>query len=175
MADSRGSVRLSITVPSELKEQMDSVQESVNWSGVAAEAFRSKILDLNSQRQGASMQDVIARLKAAREMEENETREEGVESGMNWAKTQATPKQLTRLHDCFVKGGLFQGEPDAFGWAGALYFAISGRRDGDRDTCIHFWKEILGEHHRDEIHDRDFAEGFVVGALKIWDIVADKL
>lgn len=35
------SERLGLTIPAELKRKIDSVKESVNWSAVAAKAFRA--------------------------------------------------------------------------------------------------------------------------------------
>lgn len=44
------SARVSITVPEELKRRMDQCPVQVNWSALAAEAFK-KFLDEQEQKQ----------------------------------------------------------------------------------------------------------------------------
>lgn len=102
MADPKGSVRVNISVPAKLKHQMDETDPSVNWSGVAAEAFRAKLTDLQARAVGKSMKDVVGRLKAAHELEKNQLHREGVQIGEKWAKETASPRQLWRLNDAVL-------------------------------------------------------------------------
>lgn len=95
MAES-GVVRTNISVPRELKARMDRVQ-GVNWSGVASEAFERKLLELASKREVRGMDDMVARLKAASELEANEDYQDGHQLGEKWAAEKATPRQLRRL------------------------------------------------------------------------------
>src|SRR5262249_27023394 len=97
MGEPKGVVRTNISLPRELKARMDAAPSSVNWSAVAAQAFEAKLLELESQKEVKSMDDVIARLKAAAELEANEDYQAGFKAGQQWAKEQATPKELRRL------------------------------------------------------------------------------
>jgi len=173
MAEPKGSIRMSITVPSELKDQMDAIKESVNWSGVAAEAFRGKLQELASQRGGKTMQDVIDRLKAAEKIESNEGLQKGYAAGENWAKTKATPKQLRRLDNANLDDA-FDVEPDAFGYSGILFTIINGDFC-DRVQLQEYWDGVLGDWKEIEEGNGSFAYGFAEGAAKIWRSVKSKI
>jgi hypothetical protein len=95
MAES-GVVRTNISVPRELKARMDRVQ-GVNWSAVASEAFETKLLELVSKREVKGLDDMIARLRAAAELEANQDYQDGHQMGEKWAAEKATPRQLRRL------------------------------------------------------------------------------
>src|SRR5690349_19928782 len=83
------SNRTTITVPADLKDRMDATGSSVNWSAVAARAFEVKLAEINARKKGATMDDVITRMKAADEADANEARQEGKEAGEQWARTEA--------------------------------------------------------------------------------------
>src|SRR5262245_29361945 len=90
--------RTTISIPADLKEQMDAVTDKVNWSGVAAAAFRAKLFEIQSRgRSSVSKQDVVNRLKALKEQEKAEEFEDGKAAGRAWAERTATPKELERL------------------------------------------------------------------------------
>jgi hypothetical protein len=167
---------MNISLPGDLKAEMDAVKESVNWSNVAAEAFRRALLDLASSRKGKNMEDVIKRLKAAAVLEEDTYFEDGKTAGTQWAKDEARPSQLRRLEDSFSRSpGPFEGEPDAYGWAGVVYFLINGDRQADRHEINDFWERVLGEDDRDRIYEPRFAEGFAAGAVELWESVQSHL
>ena len=42
--------RTTISVPSELKARMDAVDESVNWSAVACQAFELKLAEITKRK-----------------------------------------------------------------------------------------------------------------------------
>lgn len=42
------------------------------------------------------------------------------------------------------------------------------------DQAESFWQRVLGE-HKHRIESADFGQGFVDGALQVWDAVKDKL
>jgi hypothetical protein len=91
-----GVVRSNISVPRELKARMDRVK-GVNWSAVASDAFETKLLELASKREVKGLDDTIARLKAAAQLEANQDYQEGHRMGEKWAMEKATPRQLRRL------------------------------------------------------------------------------
>jgi hypothetical protein len=56
----------------------------VNWSAVATEDFRSTLLELDSQREAATMNEVIDRLRAAEKLERDREYQDGHEVGEAW-------------------------------------------------------------------------------------------
>lgn len=46
MSEPVNVVRMTISVPKDLKKQMDAVKEPVNWSAEASRAFREKLVEL---------------------------------------------------------------------------------------------------------------------------------
>src|SRR5260370_41740506 len=97
MGDSQGVIRVNISVPRELKARMDAAPAKANWSAVACRAFEDKLLELESTKEVTTMDEVIARLKAADEMEAKEQYQEGLEAGRGWEKEIASPRQVRRL------------------------------------------------------------------------------
>jgi hypothetical protein len=53
--------------------------------------------------------------------------------------------------------------------------AIHGRQPHDDDDFHDFWVETLDEDSPDPISDKDFARGFVDGALEVWNAVKSRL
>ena len=144
MSTRQGAARLNISVPATLKAEMDRVSESVCWSRIAAEAFRVKLLDLASQRRGDAMDDVVARLKAAGELETKQLTADGKAAGAAWAKAKATPGQLRRLDKEYDDTESFAGEPNHLGWGGVV-FALLNPSTPDREELREFWEWSLGE------------------------------
>jgi len=93
----KGFARTTISIPSILKEEMEAVASKENWSAIAAEAFRRRLIELKAEKEGKSMDEVITRMKAAAELEANQDYQEGHQMGEKWAKGKATPRQLRRL------------------------------------------------------------------------------
>ena len=63
--------RTTISIPRDLKEEMDALGDQVNWSAVAAAAFRAKVFEVqNRRRESMSKEDVIKRMRTA---DENDT------------------------------------------------------------------------------------------------------
>ena len=119
------------------------------------------------------MTEVIARLKAAAKVEENESIAEGGKAGEAWAKNQAKPRELRRLDaatDETTGGvhGLFIGRPGHLGHAGGIAEIITGKSI-DSDDFNLFWSGILDD--TTLVFDDDFMLGFVMGALEVWAAV----
>lgn len=180
MAEPQNMVRMNICVPRALKARMDDV--SINWSAVASAAFAAKLLALASEKQTRTMDDVIARMKAADEVDSNEQRQEGVEAGRAWARDDGRPRQLRRLvklaenqHGIEGNLGIFDnGMNRGIGWG--LYVAIEGgAHDPGWGDAEAFWESAIGGGGREKIDGFDFAVGFCEGALEVWEKVANKL
>ena len=104
MADPQNAnvVRMNISVPRDLKARMDAATAyllpgSVNWSAVASAAFEAKLLELASKKEVRGVKDVIARLRAADELDRNEDYRAGRAAGERWAEQKATAQQLRSL------------------------------------------------------------------------------
>ncbi len=106
---------------------------------------------------------VVSRLKAAGERETEQDREAGIRAGRRWAEKQATPKQLDRLSD-------FEGDEDDLN----LYLSLCPGEFDQRDM-FDFWDAAIGDGNYPLILDDDFRDGFIVGALEVWDEVKSKL
>src|SRR4051812_10128908 len=92
------SYRTTISIPQDLKEQMDATADQVNWSAVAAQAFKVKLAEIASRRaRTMSDEDIVKRMRAVKEAEDGEDREEGKAAGSEWATRWAKPRQLKRL------------------------------------------------------------------------------
>lgn len=97
MGKPKNVVPMTLSVPKRLKAKMDAVKVPVNWSAIASAAFETKLLELVSEKEVKGMDDMIARLKAAAELEANEDYQDGHQMGEKWATGKATPRQLRRL------------------------------------------------------------------------------
>lgn len=179
MGDDGGAIRMSITVPRSLKARMDAVRESVNWSKTAADAFSAKLLELESRKETKNMDEVVARLRAAAELEANEEYQAGMEAGRAWALQQATPKQLRRASE-YINSVEEWWDTDSpmwnapFGATDYFVFDIWPSRKDDRHAPGEFWERALGDDAR-RVEDADYFRGFGEGAAEVWDQVADKL
>jgi hypothetical protein len=178
----QGVVRTTISVPRDLKARMDKVEASVNWSGVACSAFQAKLLELKSKKEVKSMDDVVARLKAAAELEEKEEYQAGHEAGKRWAKEEATPKQLRRIDDHIEEADRAEwwwydssmNWKAPFGPRDYFVFAVWPDRKDDRSAADDFFEQALGaDAHRAK--DDDFLHGFGDGAAEVWGQVCNKL
>src|SRR4051812_42604235 len=119
-------MRMTISVPEELKRQMNKV-EGVNWSAIASRAFRQEVAARAVKKGQVSMDDVINRLRASAEVEGERQSSEGEEAGRHWAMKEATAAQLKRLaagRDPVHEWGFNNGIPSAYGAAEYFYFLI---------------------------------------------------
>jgi hypothetical protein len=191
VSETQNVVRMNISVPRELKARMDAATAyrlpgSVNWSAVASAAFEAKLLELASNKEVRGLKDVIARLRAADELDRNENYRAGRVAGERWAEQKATAQQLRNLRRCVDEssGRLLAGfesvASDAasetgpgVGWH--VYFGTLGRGvartwpevqavSAEADT---FWRGVLGDESY-RIESVPFGQGFVDGALGVW-------
>ena len=88
--------RKTITVPMQLANQMSNVAD-VNWSQVASEAFKLKLVQLAQQEESKAMDDVINRLRESKSEGENSPYAKGVEGGELWARDHAAFHELERV------------------------------------------------------------------------------
>jgi hypothetical protein len=157
--------RTTITLPHDLKKRMDAVREQVNWSATAAAAFEAKLLEIESRKDVKTMKETIERLKASKRKEEEEMLKLGREAGLEWAMKKAEYIDLERLANHKVRSA-FDGE-DFF--AEIRYEDWKQGRKADA-----FWESVLGDSaYRAE--SNSFIQGFIAGALEVWNDVKEQL
>jgi hypothetical protein len=171
---------MNITIPRRLKEQMDQLAEQVNWSGVAAEAFQRKIVEVRSERKRTMTKaKVIERLKSAGKGDPKGF-EVGRALGRKWAEEKALPRHLRNLAKGTEDAFSYRVDPDdqeqppyqaiAY-W---LACAITGESLTSEDKEA-FWAEAIGPEGHLRANGEDFARGFIAGALEVWEEVKDEL
>jgi hypothetical protein len=166
--------RMTITIPASVKEQMDQVKEPVNWSAVAAEAFRRKVVEIRTQRsRSMTREKVIERLRSAGKADPRGA-EAGREFGRKWAEEKALPRQLRNLAKD-PEGAFEEPDPDE------IYLRRLSSRlanliaDEGNLSPRDFWNVAVGADGDTLADDEDFARGFVAGALEVWEDVKDDL
>jgi hypothetical protein len=171
-------VRTTITVPPDLKARMDAVDETVNWSAIACQAFEQKLADLIRQKGPTDMNEVIERLRASKQKFESEQFTQGHEAGQEWAKDAAEAEELIQLGKLRDRCGwrdwdgfFATGDRDAYGASERFVFAIWPERDGERAAATDFWEQLGVE----DVPSDEFVRGFAEGALSVWDQVKDQL
>ena len=174
--------RTSISIPQELKAQMAAVSVPVNWSDVAARAFRAKLeeIQLRSKR-SMTRQDIVKCPKGLQEDENMAEYDEGKVAGREWASRSASPKELRRIAK-YIEMYEVQWDNKVLWWDtqdrlrnATVEFVVAARGSGEQnDDPADFWTDALGgDAHR--IEDRDFFHGFGHGVLEVWKEVKDEL
>jgi hypothetical protein len=173
--------RTTISVPADLKARMDAVEEEINWSAVARQAFETKLAELIRRKAVTDVKTVIQRLRASKKELSDMKYATGFEAGKAWAMTRASVDEFERLKR--YKGGF---ERSSWGWEGSfdlpkdvsdyspaesVAFAIGGENyNGDRTYAADFWNTIDLD-----MNEPAVIRGFADGALEIWDQVKDEL
>jgi hypothetical protein len=162
------AARMNITVPAALKARMDAVGGGVNWSAVAARAFEAEVRSHEALKEGATMDDVFARLEASEEGCDQEDLIEGKKAGRAWACKDASASELRRLarfmdttaggNDWDWSGG------DASGIAHTVLTAMTPGDRPSRQDSEEFWESALG----DRYPEGPLLQGFCEGAVSVW-------
>lgn len=169
--------RTTISVPDDLKERMEAVEEPVNWSEVAQRAFEVKLGQVAEQRKEKAMDDVVQRLKASLIEEEDEMKKAGQKAGREWVKHTASAKELERLMQHWEQFREYVYDGDSEFVANQIASVALGVPDSERcsrQQIGEFW-EAVGLRGDPSLGDSDFLYSFVDGALDVWGQVADKL
>jgi hypothetical protein len=138
-------------------------------TGKAALAGSCQVKSPSLNRNPDYMSDIIERLKTADELEAKELDALGREAGEEWARTEATPRELRRLAEANANNrnaDMWSGVPNHLGWAGVLLSVITGADNISRDDLA----AVFGDD--DESYEEDYLFAFANGALEIWEKVA---
>ena len=154
--------RMNISVPDDVKACMDAAMEPVNWSAVASRAFEIELGEIAKRKQEKDMSDVIARLRASKLESNTAEYQEGHEAGRRWAELDAEFLELNLLDKAEERRGV-----EGWEWSwNQIPHAI-----GDNQTADEFWEGIEQIQDKDE----DYYNGFVDGALEVYEQVADEI
>lgn len=176
-------MRMNISVPDDLRQRMDAVEDRVNWSALACRAFEQKLGEVASTKRNKTMADVIQRLRASKQWADDKVYQKGLEFGRQWASYAASAEELERLQNSRdpVNDWYFDAEgSSAFSVGEALYFIIQPDEDGSRDGARDFWQEVLeadgfGRTDDERPFNPSFVQGFAVGAVELWEEVSPQL
>lgn len=163
-----GVVRMSVYLTEELKAKMDEFETSfpsrVNWSEVAQRAFRKHMVTMKMNR-NMTRGAVVERLRVSREEELATANANGLKEGRRWAETKATYGDLRKIERGF--------DPQIGAPEDATIEWVVRLLDQDRDLGLG-WEDLIERHLYQEMgHDPDFVEGFLTGALGVWEDVKD--
>jgi post-segregation antitoxin (ccd killing protein) len=175
MIDMHSMARTTISLPDDLKAEMDALGDSINWSATAAEAFRVAIECAKVRRQrteGKKMKAAIARLRESRKAYLDEADDRGHADGTEWAIETAEYGELTSLAHWWAQTDSCETN-DALGPGGTFLCMISND-DSVRGADIdNFWTELGKDRDDDDQNSAPYWDGFVRGALEVFEQVGD--
>lgn len=168
----------TISIPNELFDAIEGYRD-VNWSEVAAEAYRRHV-DLLKRKEFPM--SAIDRLRKSKAEATSEAYEAGKLAGARWATESAEWTELRNLSrfkqeiernyqvDYFTDD---DEEGSAYSSSQDLFYRLDPRRDGDVSASQEFWERWLV----DDIDgiDSDLLRGFLDGAVDVFDDVKDQL
>lgn len=162
-------VRMSISVPDELRAKMKALAEPRNWSAIAVRAFKHELEGLAERERERDVLKVITRLDPSYIAAESTAYQAGFAAGEAWARDDAAAGDLTRLDDHVVAMGnnIYRDyeEPEALA---LRVLGHEGVRVGEAED---WWGTILGD-DVESLAEPEFVRGFVEGALAVWDVVS---
>lgn len=166
------AARTTISLPDDLKAEMDAAGAAVNWSAEAAKCFRVVLGRIASEREKKDMTDVIARLRASKIKSESKKQIDARELGREWARSVAEYDELERAAD-LSGSDCCSGEPLApYGYGDYIAFDILGLDEEDQDgfRSDAFW-ELAGVNSDRIRMDDEFLMYFLEGAAEVYDLV----
>jgi hypothetical protein len=179
-------MRMSISIPEALKARMDRVREDVNWSSIACRAFEQKLGEIASRKERKNMTDLIERLRASKLQQESDLFKDGFEWGKEWAKNEATAKQLERLERMYNRLStepihdwqrFFRFDADRpYATYELFYFELApDDKSRTQAAAREFWEHAAGDDGDRDIQEGEWVRGFAEGALDIWNHVKNKI
>jgi hypothetical protein len=184
MPDTEKYARTTISVPPALKEQMETVETSVNWSALACRAFEDKLAEIAAHKEKKDMNDIVTRLRASKRQAEDAQYKAGAEAGREWAGDTAEADELQRLERWSAEtrqhwgwDKLFtEGNGSDSPVAELVVSTVWPDADGNYgySSVQDLWEQALGDNTSAK-DDPSFVKGFVEGALALWDEVKDQL
>ena len=167
--------RTTISVPDDLKSEMDKAGREANWSAIAADAFRAELQRITARKlalKGDKMKAAIERLRSSKEIYAAAAAERGKSAGTAWARDTAEYGELKALAENWERSGSCVAT-DALGAPGVFLKLIGA--DADRRAVDDLWINLGMEPRDSDKYAAGWWNGFVEGALEVWGEVEGKL
>jgi hypothetical protein len=161
--------RTTISLPDDLKEEMDKLGGDTNWSSLAASAFVAELNRIKARKaalKGKPMNAAIQRLKESRERYLQDAESRGKVDGTRWAMESAEWGELKRLAEAWPRVESCETN-DALGAPGVFLRMIHAMVD--RAAIQNFWADFGKEHDDSDAYSSEYWDGFVVGALEVFE------
>jgi hypothetical protein len=172
------AVRTTVTIPPDVKEQMDQVSASdqVNWSAIAAAAFMREVIRIRTRRvKSMTRTKIVERLQAAG-LADPRGHEAGRAFGRKWAEEAALPRHLRSLPSAGDFKKVYRADEDPQSpWDAVDNLAHRIADLTDLADCRSFWTDAIGPDGAELMMVEDFARGFLVGAREVWEDVRDEV
>jgi hypothetical protein len=153
--------KMNISIPDELRQQMQSHDNAFNWSNLAAEAFKSAV---DNAEYLASIKSTVKRRIMATEVQDIASVERKAKSdGQKWAENHARMIELRNLNRHVEK----QDSIDFGSWETVVRVivgeeaAVADFRDGWVGPRSQFGSGVV------EAYEENYANAFVEGALEV--------
>jgi hypothetical protein len=172
--------RTTISLPPDVKAQMEVVEEPVNWSAIACRAFEDKLAEIAARKEKKDMSDIVARLRASKRQSEDAHYKEGFEIGREWAGDTAEADELERLERWYNRLGNYVDAmfDDASRPVADIILEVVWPEESHKGSrgmiWDAFWKPAIGD-DISTLDDPSFVKGFVEGALALWGEVKKEL
>lgn len=155
--------RVTISISDNLRVRMDEVDDSVNWSNLAARAFETKLGEIATQKQAKSMSEVIQRLRASKLGVEDDSFKEGYTSGVNWAKDTAQYIELSYIAEIEVDPAWDENDLILY-----IENAIAAEATWERYYLDCFWENVFSDGVETALKDSSKLSGFIKGASSVF-------
>ena len=173
--------RTTISLPDDLKKEMDKLVGEVNWSALSADTFRAEINRIKVRKAaltGDAMAATVERLQASKKQYTASASARGRAVGADWALKTANYGELCGLAQLDLDD-FFDGFPNehasGFGFHEYLAWNIAGPVDHSREQAAAFWRRATKRTVGEDIQSKDFLRGFAEGALEVFEAAAKKL
>ena len=168
-------MRMTIYVPDDLKAEMNAAPDVQSWSALACDAFRRKLAEITTRKESRTIEDAIKRLRATKQVAEDEDVTTGRQCGQRWATTLASQPELQRLDDswdAWMQSVKLAEDNMLFS---AFFDAVAPDGEASLDAQK-FWLKMM-ERYTDskEVPSNAFVEGFAKGAIDFWHEVEDRV
>ena len=161
--------RVTVYVPDEMRAEMETLGDRVNWSSIAQDAFAARIRRAKAMIDLSQM-NVLERLRATKEKGREASRKAGREAGRDFATRFATYDELQGLASFKPKDGT-PDDPSLFDQICQVLDAAvvdDGSLQELAETRLPAYIEPFGDHQNDQV-----LRGFVEGAVEAWDDLKD--
>ena len=150
--------RMNLSISDRLKEDMDALEGSFNWSSLAAEVFAREVRKSRKVKE-MNTEHVVDRLRASYEETKSFDGEDGHANGVEWASESAEYNELVWFEQDGAAQALHEGR-------------VAGPIEDNYGDASSFWECAIGG---EEIPSLATVEGFVEGALEVWRKVKDQV